>query len=146
MYTKIKTEIKEAMKTKDTIKKDVLKMVVDKAKSIKKEYHPNDTTEVIPNEMITTAINREIKQLNQTKDSLKGKEDSNLYKETEIKIAILSTYLPKMMTREEVEEAVKSILSAGEYSNFGLKMKAVMNELKGKADNKVIKEVVETYK
>lgn len=146
MYTKIKAEIKEAMKTKDTIKRDALKMVVDKAKSIKKETHPNDTTEIIPDDMIVTAVNKEIKQLNQTKDSLKGKEDSNLYKETEIKIAILSTYLPKMMTKEEVEKAVESILSTGEYSNFGARMKVVMSELRGKADNKVIKEAVESFK
>lgn len=51
-----------------------------------------------------------------------------------------------MMTREEVEIEVARILSNGKYDNFGLKMKAVMTELKGKADNKVIKEVVEKYK
>lgn len=146
MYTKIKTQIKEAMKNKDTVKRDVLKMVVDKAKSIKKEKHPNDTTENIPDDMIMTAINKEIKQLNQTKDFLNGKEDTDLYKETESKILILSEYLPKMMTKDEVEDAVKSVLSNGNYPNFGAKMKACMSELKGKADNKIIKDVVEMFK
>lgn len=146
MYSKIKAEIKEAMKNKDTIKKDVLKMVVDKAKTIIKEKNPHDTAETIPNDVIVTAVNKEIKQLNQTKDSLKGREDTDLYKETESKIAILSEYMPKMMSKEEVVEAVNKILSNGEYNNFGLKMKTVMAELKGKADNKIIKEVVETFK
>jgi uncharacterized protein YqeY len=146
MYTKIKNEIKEAMKNKNTTKRDVLKMVVDKAKSLKKEKYPNDTTDTISNEFIVSAINKEIKQLNQTKDALNGREDTDLYKETEIKITILSDYLPKMMTREEVEIEVKRILSNGEYNNFGLQMKAVMSELKGKADNKVIKEIVDMYK
>ena len=146
MYTKIKNEIKEAMKNKNTTKRDVLKMVVDKAKNLKKEQYPNDTSEAISNDYIVSAINKEIKQLNQTKDSLKGREDTDLYKETEIKITILSDYLPKMMTREEVEIEVKRILNAGNYDNFGLKMKAAMTELKGKADNKIIKEVVEKYK
>lgn len=146
MYNKIKNEIKEAMKNKDTVKRDVLKMVVNKAKGIKKEQDPNDTTEIISNDIIVNAINKEMKQLNQTKDSLKGREDTDLYKETEIKISILSEYLPKMMTREEVEIEVERILSNGEYNNFGLKMKTVMTELKGKADNKLIKEIVEKYK
>lgn len=146
MYAKIKEQIKEAMKSKDTVKRDVLKMVVGKAKSIKKEQYPTDTSEYMPNEMIIVAINREIKQLNQTKDSLKGREDSDLYKKTELKIAILNEYLPKMMTRSEVKRAVAQILGHGEYSNFGEKMKACMAELKGKADNKVIKEIVELYK
>lgn len=146
MYTRIKNQIKEAMKAKDNVTRDVLKMVVDKAKSIKKESNPNDTTDIVSDDIIVSAINKEIKQLNQTKDSLKGREDSDLYKETDIKISILSDYLPKMMTKEEVEKAVERILSAGNYDNFGIKMKICMAELKGKADNKIIKEVVEKYK
>lgn len=134
------------MKSKDTTKRNVLKMVVDKAKSLRKEKYPNDTTEIISDEFIVNAVNKEIKQLNQTKDSLKGRENTDLYRETEIKISILSDYLPKMMTKEEVEIEVKRILSNNEYNNFGVMMKAVMSELKGKADNKVIKEVVEIYK
>lgn len=146
MYLKIKNQIKEAMKNKDTIKRDVLKMVVDKAKSAKKEKYPNDTTELISDDFILTAINKEIKQLNQTKDALKGKEDTDLYKETEIKISILSKYLPKMMTKEEVDKAVSDILSNYNYPDFGSKMRACMITLKGKADNKTIKEAVEKFK
>ena len=146
MYATIKNHIKEAMKNKDVAKRDVLKMVVNNAKNIQKEQHPNDTTENVSNEMIISAINKEIKQLNQTKDALKGREDSDLYKDTINKINILSTYLPKQMTREEVDRAVFNILTGGNCDNFGMKMKAVMAELKGKADNKLIKEIVEKYK
>ena len=133
-------------KIKDVIKRNVLKMVVDKARTILKAKNPNEVSENVPDEVVLQAIQKEMKQLNQTKDSLKGKEDSNLYKETALKIDILSAYLPKMMDKTEVEERVKAILSNGDYPNFGMKMKAVMAELKGKADNKLIKEVVESYK
>lgn len=146
MYVKIKAEIKEAMKSKDVIKRDALKMVVDKARAIQKEQNPIDTPETIPNEVMIQAIQKEVKQLNQTKDALKGRENTDLYIQTTHKMAILSSYLPTQMTREEVEKAVFDIISKGEYPNFGMKMKAVMAELKGKADNKLIKEVVETYK
>lgn len=146
MYVKIKAEIKEAMKSKDVIKRDALKMVVDKARAIQKEQNPIDTPETIPDEVVIQAIQKEVKQLNQTKDALKGRENTDLYIQTTHKMAILSSYLPTQMTREEVEKAVFDIISKGEYPNFGMKMKAVMAELKGKADNKLIKEVVETYK
>ncbi len=146
LYTEIKNHIKEAMKNKDTDKRDVLKMVVDKAKAIIKETNPYDDGNYIPDDIIVQAINKEIKQLNQTKDMLKGKEDAELYQTTVKKIYILESYLPKMMTREEVEKAVAIILSTKEYPNFGMKMKVVMAELKGKADNKVIKEFVEKFK
>lgn len=146
MYVKIKAEIKEAMKSKDAVKRDALKMVVDKARAIQKEQNPIDTPETIPDEIMIQAIQKEVKQLNQTKDALKGRENTDLYIQTTDKMAILCAYLPSQMTREEVEKAVSDIISKGDYPNFGMKMKAVMAELKGKADNKLIKEVVETYK
>lgn len=141
MFKKIQDEIKSAMRNKNTDKKDVLKMVSSKAQMMAKETKSEVTDEIALN-----AIKKELKQLNQTRDSLNGHEDSDLFKSTMNKIQILSEYLPEEMTKEAVEDKVAEILSKGEYPNFGAKMKAVMTELKGKADNKVIKEAVEKYK
>lgn len=146
LYVDIKNEIKEAMKNKDSNKRDVLKMVVDKSKAIMKEKNPLEVSENIPDEVIIQAIQKEIKQLNQTCEAISGRESSELYINTKLKITILSAYLPSQMTREEVEIAVSNILANNNCPNFGLKMKVIMNELRGKADNKLIKEVVETYK
>lgn len=146
MYTKIKTDIKEAMKSRDTVRRDCLKMVVDKAKAIIKDRYPVNTPENIPDDVMVQAIKKEIKQLNQTKNVLTGKESSDLYIKTALEIDILTEYLPKQMTRDEVDQAVFNILSNGYCPDFGSKMKAVMNELKGKADNKLIKEIVEKYR
>ena len=148
-YTKIKNQIKEAMKTKDAVTRDCLKMVIDKARIIQKEKNPIDAPEIIPNEIMTQAIQKELKQLAQTLESVRGKNEDKfvqIAQTTSHKTEILSAYLPKQMTREEVEDAVVKILSNSDYVNFGMKMKAVMTELKGKADNKIIKEVVESYK
>lgn len=146
MYLKMKEEIKDAMRNKDAIKRDCLKMVIGKAKSIKKEKYPNDTEDMVANDIIVQAVQSEIKQFNQTLEALKGQELCNLHKETTLKMSILSAYLPKMMTENEVEKAVSEILATGNYNSFGEKMRVVMAELKGKADNKVIKKVVEQYK
>ena len=75
MYNKIMSEIKEAMKNKETDKKDVLKMAVAKAQAIAKEKKCEVTEEIM-----LDGIKKELKQLDQTKDSLKGKEDSDFYK------------------------------------------------------------------
>lgn len=146
MYLKIKAQIKEAMKEKNNLKRDSFKMVIDKAKAIMKEKNPTEVSENIPDEVIIQAIQKEIKQLNQTKEALKDRENTALYAETVYKMSILSEYLPKQMTKEEVEKAVYNILSSGEYINFGEKMKVCMAKLKGKADSKLIKEIIEKYK
>lgn len=153
MYKTIKTHIKEAMKDKNLVKKDVLKMVLDKARAIMKQKNPTNTGEVIPDDVIIQAVQQEANQLKKAIEEMNKKDkengntncqDSDYYSITKCKISILCEYLPRQMTREEVVEAVHKILDGGDYVNFGMMMKAVMSELRGKADSRLIKEVVES--
>lgn len=150
LYLQIKEEIKTAMKNKDTEKRDVLKMVVDKAKAIVKEKNPTNVTENIPDDVILQAIQKEVKQLNQTKDALKGKENTDLYASTTLKIGILSEYLPTQMTENELEKYIESELIELTGVNVeispkikGMVMKNIMPKLKGKADSRLINQVVD---
>lgn len=153
MYFTIKAHIKKAMKDKDIVRKDVLKMVLDKARAIMKQKNPTNTDEIIPDDVILQAVQQEYNQLNKAIEEMKKKDiengntnckDSDYYNITKLKISILHDYLPKQMTREEVVTAVHEILDCGDYVNFGMMMKAVMSQLRGKADARLIKEVVES--
>lgn len=150
LYSQIKEEIKTAMKNKDSTCKDVLKMVVDKAKAIVKEKNPTGTEEDITDDIVLQAIRKEVKQLNQTKESLNGKEDTELYISTTRKIDILSQYLPVQMTEEELKEFIERELIELTSVNVeispkikGMVMKNIMPELKGKADNKMIAQILD---
>jgi len=150
LYLQIKEEIKTAMKNKDIEKRDVLKMVVDKAKAIVKEKNPTNVTEDIPDDVILQAIQKEVKQLNQTKDALRGKENTDLYASTTLKIGILSEYLPTQMTENELEKYIESELIELTGVNVeispkikGMVMKNIMPKLKGKADSRLINQVVD---
>ena len=61
----------------------------------------------------------------------------------------INEFAPKMMSEAEVKEAIGTILvqlslnNREEKLNKGMIMKAVMPELKGKADGKTINKVVE---
>lgn len=139
LYTEIQNAIKETMKSKEVDKKDVLKMVVAKAQAIAKESKCDITDSII-----LDGIQKELKQLNQTKDSLTGREDSELYKSTVYKIEVLNGYLPKMMTENEVRAAISYIVDTTNVElNKGALMKAVMPKLKGKADGKIISKCVD---
>lgn len=144
MHSKIKNDIKEAMKSKDNIKRDCLKNVLGKAQEMAKDKKLS--LDAIPDDMVFNAVQKEVKQLNHTINELKGCEDTNLYKVSEQQLNILEDYLPEQMDQREVEEAVAWILGDKEYKNFGEKMKYVMKELNGKADSKLIRKVVENYK
>lgn len=138
LLERLNAEIKEAMLNKDTEKRDVLRAIKSNATLIAKEKHVD-----IADEFVLDAIKKEIKQLNQTLNSLTGKEDTDLFKGTAYRIKVLEAYMPKQMTEDEIREAVRNIIAnLGENVAFGVKMGAVMKELKGKADGKLIQKIV----
>jgi len=64
--------------------------------------------------------------------------------QTELKI--LETFLPKMMSKEEIKkiaEAKKAELGITDKAKAGMLMSGIMKELKGKADGSDVKAVVE---
>lgn len=153
MYQTIKNQIKEAMKNHDENKKNVLKMVLDKARAIMKQKNPSVVSEEIPDDVIVQAIQQEVNQQRKAIDEMVKKDtefnstkcqDSEYFKNTKQKIDILNEYLPKQMTREEVINAVHEILDGEDFIGFGLMMKKVMSKLRGKADARLIKEIVES--
>lgn len=148
-HSKIKTDIKEAMKNRDTVKRDCLKNVLGKAQIEAKEKHLD--TNDIPDDIIFSAVKKECKQLEQTLSALKGCDGAELFDLSKQQLNILKEYQPKQMTQQEVEEVVAWVLSQHEdVTDMGKRIGLVMKEFKqhynGMADNKLIRKVVENYK
>jgi len=73
----------------------------------------------------------------------KGRED--LARTEEEELGIIQEYLPKQLTVPEIEELVKKAVidsGASTAKDFGKVMPLVMKELKGKADGKLVQEIV----
>lgn len=142
MITTIRNDLKVAMKDKDVLKRDVLKMVLNKANMLAKDAK----IEVPTNEMMLDAIKKEMKQIQDTMDILKAnnKEDSDLYKESITKQTVLQGYLPAQMDAETLKTEISAFLEANgvDKTNKGAVMKAVMPAFKTKADGKLINQVV----
>ena len=142
MIKTIRADIKTAMIEKDVIKRDVLKMVLNKANALAKDAKIDEPT----TDMVLDAIKKETKQIQDTVDILtsNGKSDSDLYKESIQKMDILKVYLPKQLTEDELENEIKEFIEKNsvDTSNRGAIMKVVMPEFKSKADGKLINKVV----
>lgn len=141
---RIKNDIKQAMIDKDEVKKNTLKMVVNKANAQAKDIALKNKTEIeLTDEVMITAINKEFKQIEETIAMIEsnGKTDSELYANSVKARAILAEYLPKQLTEEELEVEIRKLLEGIDTSNKGLVMKTVMGELKGKANGKLINTV-----
>lgn len=141
---KVLIDLKEAMKAGKAEKRDTLRLLSSAIKNeeivkIKREGGLEDA-EVIE------VVSRMIKQ---RKDSVEQYEKGgrmDLAEKEKKEIAILMAYLPAQLSAEEVKASILKIMESldeAKKANFGLVMQEAMKELKGKADGKLAKEIIE---
>lgn len=95
-------------------------------------------------DQVLAVLRKEVKQRKETLAEIDGSGREDLVTQTKAEIDVLEKYLPAEMTPEAVEAAVKEIVDAMDpgQKNMGSVMKAVMAKLKGKADGKLINQIV----
>ncbi len=128
-----------AMKARDKERKDSISVLVS---AVKKAGIDAGCREDIPEDMVDAAILKEMKSVKEQIDTCPA-EREELKAEYERRYAVMEEFAPKMLSAEEVKAILKEkfadVLASG---NKGLVMKSVMPEFKGKADGKVVQEVV----
>ncbi|MBO5259200.1 MAG: GatB/YqeY domain-containing protein [Agathobacter sp.] len=128
-----------AMKARDKVRKDAISSLVS---AVKKAGIDEGCRDNIPEEMVNRVILKEIKTVKEQLDSCpEARED--LRAEYQARYDILQEYAPAMMSEAEVESFImEKFADVVASKNKGMVMKNVMPELKGKADGKVINQVV----
>jgi len=129
----------EAMKARDKARKDSISILVSAAK---KAGIDGGCREDIPEEIVDQAILKELKTVKEQIDTC-PKDRTELLSEYQARYDVISEFAPHMMNADEIEtfirEKFSDVVATG---NKGAIMKAVMAELKGKADGKEINQVV----
>lgn len=133
-----------AMKAKDKERKDALSALLTalKNKAIDKRA---DLTE----EEETQVILKEIKQLKETIEMTPA-DRTDILAECNSRLAVLEEYAPKMMDEAEIKAVVSEVLTslgldAPTAKEKGKIMKELMPKVKGKADGKLVSEVVASF-
>ena len=136
-------DLKSAMKDKDIVRKNVVQFIRAGILQIEK-----DKKITLDDDGVIDVI---AKQLKQRRDSLPDYEKSgreDLIAELKTEMDILMGYLPKQLTREELEEIVKDAVEetgASSVKDMGKIMAAVMPKTQGRADGKVINEIARSF-
>lgn len=145
LIDQIKTDMKEAMKAKDDLKVQTLRMAIAACTNelVAKNMKPTDP---VDDAMVLTVMKRLSKQRKDAAEQFeKGGRPELAEKETK-ELAILETYLPQMASREDVlrvATAKKDELGL-DASGKGKLMGAIIKEFGGNADSGMVKEVVDT--
>lgn len=141
---KINEELKNAMKSGDKLRLETIRSIragiLEYEKSGKGELQ-NETDE-------QNLLNSMAKKRKEAMEIYRTAGRNDLADKEEQELAIISEFLPKQLSSEEISLKVgeiavaNSIAKGGEFSKL---MPAVMRELKGKADGALIKKAVEEY-
>lgn len=128
-----------AMKAKDKVRKDAISSLVSAVKKVAIDEGCRDD---IKPELVDRVILKELKSVKEHVDTCPA-DRTDLKDEYQARYDIINEYAPKLLSAEEVKiiltERFADVLAT---KNKGQIMKAVMAELKGKADGKVINQVV----
>ena len=128
-----------AMKAKDKPRKDSISALVS---AVKKAGIDAGCRDDIPEDMVSQVILKELKSVKEQIDTC-PESRQDLKDEYQARYDVISKYAPKLMDASEIkaylQEKHGELIASG---NKGQIMKAVMAELKGKADGKVINQVV----
>ena len=140
----VRADMVKAMKAKDKDTKETLSMLLaalkNKAIDKREDLTPEEETQVIL---------KEIKQTKETLDMTPA-DRTEIIEECNKRLAVLEQYAPKMMDEAEIKEVVASVLAEmgldpPTAKDKGKIMKNLMPKVKGKADGKLVNEIVSTF-
>ncbi len=137
---KLLQDFKDAMKEKNEIKKNTIMMIrsaiLQIEKDTQKELSENDIVEIIAKEM---------KKRKETLTDIEKSGREDLVENVKVEIDIIKEYLPAELSKEEIEAIIIDVITevgATTMKDMGKVMQAVKGKTAGRADNKLVNEIV----
>ena len=137
---RLSDDLKQAMKSGDVVKRSAIRLLLASINNA--EIAKRATLEEAD---ILGIIAKEVRQHQESIDAFRQGNRQDLVAKEEAEMAVLQGYLPQQMTREEVVEAARQVIGemgAQGPGDKGKVMPRIIAQLKGRADGRVINEVV----
>lgn len=136
---KLQKDMIAAMKARDKERKDSISSLVS---AVKKVGIDNGCRDNIPEDIVDSVIIKEIKSVKEQIDTCPA-DRTDLLEQYKARYDVFNEYAPKLLSEDEVRDILTTkFADVIATKNKGQIMKTVMAELKGKADGKVINQVV----
>ncbi|WP_411333475.1 GatB/YqeY domain-containing protein [Metabacillus indicus] len=141
LLERLNQDMKQAMKNKEKDKLAVIRMV--KA-SLQNEAIKLGKQELSAEEELTV-FSRELKQRKDSLQEFSKADRLDLVEKTQAELDILTVYMPKQLTEEELTAIVQETIAevnAVSKADMGKVMAAIMPKVKGKADGALVNKTV----
>ncbi|MDQ0299755.1 uncharacterized protein YqeY [Salibacterium salarium] len=140
---RLNEDLKIALKAKDKKRLTVIRSI--------KSSLQNESIKVnreLEEEEALLVLNREWKKRNESLHEFERANREDLTKEIEEELKILSEYMPKQLSEEDLDIIVKDTIQkvgASSKSDIGAVMSAVMPKVQGQADGKKVNQLVQKH-
>lgn len=141
---KIVDDFKEAFKSKELEKKDLLAMI--RSEILNKEIEMGKRDEGLSDEEIIAVLQRAIKQRKESVQQYREGGRKELADKEQQEMDLLAEYMPKQMSDEEIKNEVENVIKkigAVGLQDVGKVMGGVMSSLKGKVDGTRVREIAQ---
>lgn len=137
----VRAAMVEAMKAKDKERKDSLSMLLSALKNAE-----IDKRSPLTEDEENAVVKKELKQTKETMDTAPA-DRTDIIEEARKRMEVYQEFAPEDLTPEQIEEVIKGVLAQLEIEaptakDKGRIMKVLMPLVKGKADGKVVNEVL----
>lgn len=141
LMDKIAADMKEAMRAKDAVRLSTLRLLKSAV-----EYHKIEKKqEQLTDADVSAVIKKQIKQRQDSIESFEKGGRADLAEKEKAELVVLKSYLPEELSPAQVEEVVKATIAevgATTKTDMGKVMKAVQAKLAGRADNRLVSQLV----
>lgn len=136
-------EIKAAMKMPDKTRLETLRTL--RAALMEREIEKRGSGQPVTPEDEMAVMMSAAKKRKESIEAFEKGGRAELVEQEKKELAIIQEYLPKQMSSDDVAKVIEQVVAetgAGAAADFGRVMPLVMKQLKGKADGKLIQEMV----
>ncbi|MDD2288453.1 MAG: GatB/YqeY domain-containing protein [Bacteroidales bacterium] len=139
---RINADIKSAMLAKEKEKLEALRAIKSAVLLLKTDK--NFTGEIAEKDEIAT-LQRLVKQRKEAALMYKEQNREDLYNDEIFQVGIIEKYLPEQMSEDDIRLSLEKIIKetgASSAKDMGKVMGAAQKEFAGKADNKIVSQIV----
>ena len=137
LKTKFKNELLEAMKVKDSLKVSTLRLILAAVKDRDLESRRKGNGDQISDSNILVILSKMIKQRNEAAELYKNAGRNELAESESKEIEIINTFMPKMLTKIELDKVIDdsiSIVEAKSLRDLGRVISTIKEDYTGRCD------------
>ena len=133
-------DLQDAMRARDEQRKLALRMALSAVQLAEVEQRSD-----LDDAAIVEVIRKEVRRREDALEMMRQAGRDDMIADDEAQVIILQSYLPKLMTEEEIEVIAREVIAkvqATSPADMGKVMKSLMPRVQGKADGRMVSQVV----